>query len=205
MRIALLTLLLLGFGPLSSQRGWVEFQVEEGRQNFTPSESILPFRIQEDSLRIRMLFDPSAYWSLDDWEGDRDYFDWNKGIGFTAALSANNKNAVFVGWRPSTQKPFTIEVVAYVNDQNRSWNISEILYVRPIDTITLEVGLEKDSVNYTLSGGVRVIKGTLPWRRPWYRYYRRSGTWIGGANNSPGQYGGEATQRIIISGDFLRY
>lgn len=182
------------------EQGFTTYTIDSGKQNFKPRESLIPISARKNHINLQMVFDSSAYWSLADWGGDSDIYDYNKSVGMTAAFSENNRNAVFIGWRPNVNAPYTWDVVAYVNDGKKGWSLSDPITAFAGDVIELDLELRKTEIKYILSNGDKVRHGGLDWTRPWYKKYRWSGTWIGGSNNSPGPYGGESTQKMKIYG-----
>jgi hypothetical protein len=50
------------------------YRIEVGSWNFRPLENPLP-RIG-NKFTVEVVFDSNCYYSLDDWEEDRDWYDW---------------------------------------------------------------------------------------------------------------------------------
>lgn len=182
------------------QNDFIEYTIDSSKQNFSPRESIFPFSIKEGYVNFQMIFDSSVYWTLDDWEGDRDYFDYNKGVGFTAAFSRNNRNSCFIGWRPNYAIPYTFEVVVYTNNNDKSWQISDVIIFSSGELIEVDLYLGPKNISYALIGVEKTVAGLHQWNRPWYKKYRWSGTWIGGKDSNPPTFGGRATKFMLIYG-----
>lgn len=146
------------------------------------------------------MFDKSCWWSIDDWEGDRDYEDANKLKGLTHAFSLNNHTTAMLAWRPA-HKLHTMEVAAYTNDKNGDWMIG------PWKTIACG---DKGIASCKFDQGVAKYSIILPHHEvdfvthpfPQCAMMREVGTSIGGADNSPGPYGGKATQAMKLYCDF---
>lgn len=186
--------------------------VNEGNQNFKPLDPFIPFGAMLHYFKLDMHLYPSAYWSTDEWsytdvggdmQLDRDYFDWNKGPGITRATNANNKTSVMIGWRPSGVIQDAWEVCVYFNNPDGSFNQSKPLVLEYPGVAELHLHWEKNKIKYSLVTNSNVLNGgrvdgEYEMRRPRLGY-RWVGTWIGGANNSPGPYGGEAHKRMEMA------
>lgn len=134
---------------------------------------------------------------------DRDYFDWNKGPGITRATNANNKTSVMIGWRSSGVIQDAWEVCVYFNNPDGSFNQSKPLVLEYPGVAELHLHWEKNKIKYSLVTNSNVLNGgrvdgEYKMRRPRLGY-RWVGTWIGGANNSPGPYGGKAHKRMEMA------
>ncbi len=168
-----------------------DYVVEAGRQNFRPNESILP-RIAAKGMEVYAVFDSSSWWSIDDWNGDRDYYDWNKLKGLTAYWSTNNRQTAMFAWRPDSTA-YTIQVTAYTNDKKGGWTAGPPVRVRCGDLFTGIINWTSRKASYQY-GEESVIHDL---RRPYVT--RETGTWIGGGNNSEGPYGGQAHKEMKVS------
>lgn len=94
------------------------YNVKAGKHDFKPNSIPFPFLgAREYEFYIR--FDSSAWWSIEDedYPHGNDIYDWNKIGGLTNYLSANNKQSVLIGWRPSPEY-MVMEITAYVNDKS---------------------------------------------------------------------------------------
>ena len=101
-----------------------------------------------------------------------------------------------IAWHPGKLEN-TCEVTAYTNDKKGRWRVSG-------DPVTVYAGevfycngtLYDDAVLYEIEYFGNIREYTHAWKKPWLRLYREVGTSIGGANNSPGRFGGKASQRM---------
>lgn len=176
------------------------YTIHPGSKNFAPKESFWPFRASGFRLACRL--EPSCWWSAEDWEGDRDRADWNKLKGITWAFSANNKCSAMTAWRPGKLEN-VFEITAYTNDRRGGWTITgDPVEVYAGEVFYCDVTIFDDAVRYEVSYFGNVTEYVHPWHRPWLPYYRETGTWIGGEDNSPGPYGGKATQYMEMEIDF---
>ena len=181
---------------------FTKYTIYPGNKNFDPSEPIWPFRASGFSIACRLT--ESCWWSPEDWEGDRDRADWNKLKGITYAFSANNKCSAMIAWRPGKLEN-VFEITAYTNDRHGGWTVTGT----PVEVYAGEVfycsaRVYDDAVRYEISYYGNINEYTHPFRRPWLKLYRETGTWIGGENNEPGPYGGRATQNMVMWIDFQR-
>ena len=100
-----------------SEGGEKMYSVEIDKHDFLPNALPWPyFGAREYEFSIR--FDSSAWWSIEDqdYHYGNDIYDWNKIGGLTNYFTANNKQSVLVGWRPSPDW-MVMELAAYVNDK----------------------------------------------------------------------------------------
>lgn len=186
--------------PLSDKpeyNNFIEYKIKKGKQNFKPNENFWPIKLP-NNVTLSMAFDSSAYWSFNDWEQDKDYFDINKGVGYTHAFSKNNSQSFFIGWRPKKDCDQTFETFIYVNDNKTKWYISESLDVATNEVVVADLTLGTNTLEYCLKNNITELTGELPWEP--ITLAREAGTWIGGANNSEGPYGGKSTQNMIMYG-----
>lgn len=168
-----------------------EYTVEAGEQNFKPNESILPF-FAPKGFDVLAVFDSSAWYSLDDWEGDRDWYDWNKLSGLTNYLSQNNKQTAMFAWRPDSTA-YLIQVAAYTNDKRGGFTPGPVERVPCGKLFIGKVNWSSRIARYTY--GEHAVDHNVT--RPWIS--RHTGTWIGGANNAAGPYGGAAHKEMKLS------
>lgn len=169
------------------------YTIRPGQWNFNPLESWFPRRAR--GFMGSVIFDSSAWWSIDDWQGDRDIFDANKLKGLTCYFSANNYNSAMIAWRPGS-KDNVFEVFAYTNYPGSEWKTGPIVKVEAGQKLHFQARIDRKQVAYN----IEEKKITHPFRRCWF--YREVGTSIGGADNSPGPYGGKATQEMKIYVNF---
>lgn len=164
------------------------YKIEPGEQNFTPNENPMPR--SGNKWTVALEFNPNCYWPIDDWEGDLDYLDWNKGKGVTGYFSANNNNTAMIAWRPAKDSPGFIEIAAYTNDRSGGLEVTPLGKIFHGVNASVDIYTYSRSVHYVYMGKEVRHDFDGAW------LYRETGTWIGGANNSPGKYGGEATQTM---------
>lgn len=168
----------------------VEYTVQPGKQNFRPGESIFP-RFAPKGFQVAVVFDSSAWYGPDEWEGDQDWSDWNKLYGLTNYLTPNNRQTAMLAWRPD-ERSYVIQVTAYTNDKAGGWKTGPVELV-PVGKLFIgDVTWLSEIANYEY--GETAVDHKLP--RP--RVARETGTWIGGANNAPGPYGGRAHKEMKI-------
>lgn len=171
--------------------------VTVGRSLFRPRPSCRPFRARYVALQL--VLDTSAWWSLEEWEYDRDYHDWNKGPGLTAAFSRNNVNAVFIAWRPLKGRKGFFEICSYVNDDQGKWITSKPIVIGAREVAVMNVSLSRNYIHTDLKAAGQRVRSGGTWRRPWYNRYRWSGLSIGGKDNADGPwYGGRAHRSMRI-------
>jgi len=192
--------------PPTPRPDYTRHAVRVGRSLFWPRPSYWPLRAKE--IVVQLVLEESAWWGLEEWEYDRDYYDWNKGAGVTSALWWNNYNAAFIGWRPLDRQPGTFEVCSYINDHRGNWKAGEITTVKAHQAVLMKVLLIHRNQIFTelITDGVR-IQHSAPWRRPWYNLYRWSGLSIGGSDSTDSRhYGGRAhrTMRLWSKYDITR-
>lgn len=76
-----------------------EYTIQPGQQNFSPPDPLgLTTR---RGFRFRVAFHHSCYYSFQDWELDRDWFDVNKLTMLTLFYTPNNHLAYGAGFMPS--------------------------------------------------------------------------------------------------------
>mgnify|MGYP000913140173 CR=1 FL=1 len=78
--------------------GAITYKIEAGKQNFSPKEPVCP-QFGVDGFEIAVRFPASAWVGLEEWKGDKDWYDWNKLKGETGYFSPNNKSSVMIAWR----------------------------------------------------------------------------------------------------------
>ena len=165
------------------------YEIKKGQQNFSPKESWNPI-YRPKGFRLTAVLDESCYYSNEDWtlNFDRDWNDWNKLKGVTNYFTLNNHTSALIAWRPDEKKNH-FQFVAYTNFPKTNWIVGEPVIVEAGQEFSAEGILSRRRVNYTIQGQ----KTEHPFaRRLWFG--RETGTWIGGANNSEGPFGGEASQ-----------
>lgn len=197
-------LLIIAFAVLLSVNCFAQnlktYEIQPCQQNFNPLESPLPkFGTRFD---ITAILDSTCFYSYSDWKFDRDWFDWNKLKGVTAAFSANNRNTVMVGWRPSNIDNFMV-LTPYINTRKGKAKFedrSSGFVVECNKPFTVDIRIYSRQTQFTFKQGDIERKYTYRFKRPFPTIWREVGTWIGGENNDPyGQpFGGAATQYMKI-------
>ena len=101
-----------------------------------------------------------------------------------------------IAWRPADLKN-VFDVTAYTNDQRGGFVVTgEPVHVHAGEVCYASGSILKRYVDYTITYFGNTTPYRHDFRRPWFRVWREVGTSIGGADNSPGPYGGEATQHM---------
>jgi len=163
------------------------YTIKPGQWNFRPLESWRP-RFVVRGFSGWAKFDESAWF---DWEGDRDARDWNKLKGLTRYIGANNHHSAIIAWRPAEERG-VFEVAAYTNYPGARWIVGELVKAKAGEKVHFEAVIYKRKVQYKIQSSLT----GHDFRR--CTIMREIGTSIGGANNSPGEYGGKATQEMKI-------
>jgi hypothetical protein len=179
------------------------YKVKKGRSNFRPHENPLPV-CGAKGWEVIFEFVPGGWSSLSEWEGDRDRYDWQKLKGLTSFFSANNSNSTLAVFRPG-DAPGTWEVNAYTNYPGSDWSVDDKpLIIKDGEESKITCKYKDGKANYTLNTGDVAKAVSHQYKAP--KVSRRIGTYPGGANNSPGPYGGKAIkdQAILISFKILR-
>ena len=174
-----------------------KYTIQPGQSNFRPFDSWLP-RFNVRRFTVRALFRHSCYFSLTDWENDKDWHDWNKLKGITDFFSANNSRSCMVAWRPDKKNAW-FQVAAYMNYPGTDVQITPLGIVQADTEFSVEVRMNGDEAMFEYSDGLVRNTARLHYRRPWVS--REIGTWMGGANNEPGPYGGKATQYMELEAE----
>ena len=166
-----------------------QYNVKKGNHNFTPNESLWPV-YRPKGFKVTAVLDESCYYSKEDWtlDYDRDWHDWNKLKGITNFFTANNHTSALIAWRPD-EKENHFQVAAYTNYPKSKWIVGDPVIVEAGQSFSATVELSRRKVKYTIEGQVTEHSFV---RRIWMG--RRTGTWMGGANNAEGPFGGVASQ-----------
>lgn len=148
---------------------------------------------------IEFCFDQESKYdyTLDDGTFDQDWHDWNKLGGLTFNLWFRNKDAALGGWRYNPESEF-FEVCAYLNDKRGNYpDKSKIVRYSAGERGKIEITRKGREYVFTF---FRYEDKKAPWiplerqatlkvrKNFWFAY--RSELWFGGANNSPGPFGG---------------
>jgi len=170
----------------------MKYTIKKGKQNFKPLDNFLP-KFGKKRFEVTFVFDESCYYSLNDWGGDNDFYDLNKLKGVTNFFSANNKQSVMLAWRPVKDALNTFDIFAYVNQKNGDFSYSWLGHVM--------AGIEETFwLEWEKSKAIFGWKNETYWEEEIKRpcVMRGIGTWIGGENNSKGEFGGVASQDMSL-------
>ena len=186
---------------ITSIENATRYEIRAGQQNFQPKESIWP-QFSVDGFQLAVRFPAESWVGLGEWEDDGDWYDWNKLKGVTDYFSPNNRNSALIAWRWGVA-PNTFQLTAYTNQKDGSWTITG----KPVTIYAGEVAYcqaitNRKNVYYEIEYFGNTTEYNHKWKRPWLWVAREVGTWIGGENNSPGPYGGEAAKDMSIDIDF---
>lgn len=174
----------------------VHYSVKEGKQNYKPKERITPV-FGSDGFVLTGYIDSSSYYSQKDWaidsvEYDRDWHDLNKTKGLTRYITANNNTSVMIAWRPDTL-PYHFQVAAYTNYPKSKWQLGEPVTIQAGEIFIARCEIVDDKANYLIAGDGDQVVTSHDFRKR-IGMAREIGTWVGGANNEYGPYGGSASQ-----------
>jgi hypothetical protein len=178
----------------------VTYSIHPGQTNFRPLENPLPrFKVKGFTFSAKFL--PGGWCSKEEWEGDADWFDWQKLKGITKFGSANNKQTAFIAFRFGV-KPETYEITAYTNDSKAGWVVSkDIIIIETGEVIAGSCDFKDNQAVYDIkSEGGEFLKESHTLKN--FCIGREVGTFAGGANNSPGPFGGVAFKKMQIEIDF---
>lgn len=186
------------------------YTVKAGKTNFRPLENPFPVR-NPKGFEISFMFLPGGWCSKEDYTYtdengnevfDKDWNDWQKLKGFTHFFSSNTKRTAILAFRFGEQ-PETYEVCAYINDKKGRplYDNDNTLIVEANEQAsgTMQVINNVAVFNLATEGG-----GYYEEQHPFdlFKLCREVGTYAGGANNSPGPYGGQAAKDMSIRIDF---
>lgn len=174
------------------------FTIHPGQRNFQPHEFLRPFW-KPSGFELAFRFHLGGWCSLDDWEGDKDWYDWQKLAGLTHFLSANNRRTAMYAFRFG-EVPETYEVCPYINDKKGGFEWGNSIIVEADNPAQGFCDFKDGYAKFwAYQGQDQVLNYRHGFDRP--KLMRRVGTYAGGANNSPGPHGGRAlkTMRIDIS------
>lgn len=185
---------------------YTEYNIKAEQSNFTPVEPFLPGLGK--SFEFRVVFHHSCYFSWADWDFDKDWKDVNKLIMRTLAYTPNNHLSYGAGFMPANIEN-EILVTAYTNypgtdfqtARDKSLSIPTYESLQGATPFVGRVIRKRKSVQYYFEHGKRKLemvehKFKMPRFLPWVG--RWTGTYMGGANNAPGEYGGKASQNMKL-------
>lgn len=184
------------------------YTVKKGKTAFKPRACLLPALVT-GGFSFRAVLDSSCWFSAEDVGGDKDRGDWLKLTGITAAFSPNNRRSALIAFRP-TDVPDTFAITVYTNDKKGGWQIGgpgiKIATVKAgeefSDSVRFEQYLFTDAVEYYIRTKSSTFTATHDFKKPWHSLYREITPWWGGANNSPGDYGGAAPKNAKLKLQF---
>jgi len=180
------------------------FKIKKGQSNFRPFESPLPiFGAKGYEARIKMV--RGGWSSLEDWGGDKDWMDWQKGVGLTSFFSKNNQDSSFIAFSFGKEEE-TYNFAPYTNfPKEKIIFPKNKIVVSAGEWLDVKVTLEKSKLYYYLSTENDFIYEVHDFKKN-FGITRRVGTFAGGANNSEGEHGGVAFKdmEMLVSFNVLR-
>ncbi len=185
-----------------------QYSIKKGRTAFRPIAPLLPALVYT-GFEFTAVLDKSCWFSAEDVGGDKDRADWLKLTGITAAFSLNNRRSALIAFRP-TDVPDVFAITAYTNDRKGGRQIGgpgfKIATVKAGEQFSGRVRFEQypftDAVEYYIDTPDGTFTATHDFERPWHNLYREITPWWGGANNSPGNYGGAAPKNARLKLQF---
>lgn len=174
-----------------------KYTTKKGHHDWWPFEFPRMWFVKKKRITLTFTFDVDCIY---DWNGDQDQLDWNKIGGVSFNLFSNTKNSIIGGWRsnPITRK---IELTIY---RHVAGNILKgnddgevMMTVDPFDVIELTIWPQLNGRFFCaqLQHDDQVIM--IPVEYPEVKKIgRRIGMWFGGANNSPGEFGGVSSKSM---------
>lgn len=188
--------------------GFTTYTVKPGKANFRPLENPLPV-FNPKGFEIVFKFLPGGWCSKDDYSFiddnsksvlDKDRDDLQKIKGITHFFSANNKRTAMFAFSFGDQ-PETYKLFAYTNDKKGNFKWSRPIIVESNEVVagTCEFVDGKAVYNLATEGGL-YLNESHDFKS--FKIGREVGTYAGGANNSPGPFGGKAVKELSIDIDF---
>lgn len=176
------------------------YHIKQGQKHFRPCAPIWPVA-HPGGFRFEAVLHRSLWFSAEEVGGDRDRGDWLKLTGITAAFGRNNYRSALIAYRPADVEG-VFAVTAYTNDKHGKWETGaagiEITTVRAGEVFTgsvlFDMSLFTDTVEYYIHTQLGTYTAKHDFDTPLHRRYRQVGGAHGGANNSPGPYGGRAVK-----------
>lgn len=187
-----------------------KYKIKKGKKNFRPLEPWRP-HWNVRGFKFEIIFDESCWWDLEkDYQGDKDYFDWHKLCGVTAAFGRNNYRTAYIAFKPAQGQENTMLLTGYTNDKKGDWEYgNEAIKAIPVqcgvkaygDAYFMthsELGHQMVSYEINVQGENEQLICKHDFDFPWHGFFRQTGTSFGGANNSPGPYGDRAIQDMKL-------
>ena len=173
--------------------------LKKGKNNWRPWGIPWPlFLPMMKGIKYTVRFDKSCWYN---WLPDTDHYDINKGGGFTEMFSLNNANSYLWGWNSDETEQGVFNIYAYYNAPDTSFKFEKIGKVKAGEDFDVQV----------LTSGKIVIltqeaEAFHQFEEPGFKVARMITEWFGGANNSPGPYGGSASQdmEMVIKKSIIR-
>lgn len=173
------------------------YTVKPGKKNFRPIENPLPV-FGAKGFEVYATFDRGGWCSIEDWNGDLDWYDWQKLKGLTRFFSPNNKQSAMFAFR-FDKEPEHYQVAAYTNDEDGRFVASNYVTIEAQhDSIAAKCVFDSEGyAHYTAStqGGEYI---NAKHRLKPFKLSRRIGTYAGGYDNAPGEFGGRAVKEMSI-------
>lgn len=180
-----------------------KFRIKPGQTDFRPREIpwIWPAGMCAFQLDFSLLEN-----CLYDWGSDRDSDDWNKLGGVSFNIRNNKINSIMAAWRPNIDAgEFDITIYRHVNGKvfKGDGTANEtLLSLKPrghgrLLIVPFDRGKSCMVSIESVKDGIRPNPISVQFgKRFWVA--KRLGTWFGGANNSPGEFGGVASQYMEL-------
>lgn len=165
----------------------MKYTIKAGQKDWSPMEIPWPYFPKRGSQWMFDIEFTESCWY--DWRPDMDQHDINKIGGVTNMFSLNNVDSALLGWRPSLMARNLFEIFPYFNVG------SSIVVGDP--TIVGAGAITRAVITYLGRKEFSIqIEDMEPENHKLERFWvgRRVGMNMGGANNSPGPYGGVASQ-----------
>ena len=175
----------------------MRFKIKKGQKLFRPLIRIPKTTKNLTGFELSFKIERGAWASLEEWKGDKDWYDWMKLGGFTSFFSKNNSDSCLIGFRYG-QEPETYEVTGYTNYPNTKFLFgvkpNEIAAVEAGKWYSVRVKIKGGKAMYTLPNGAKVefpfkVRGLM----------RSVAPYPGGSNNSEGEFGGIAFKNIKLN------
>lgn len=184
------------------------YTVQKGKANFKPKESIWP-KFGVSGFEVTGWFVPGGWASKEDYSYvnpkgdlvlDNDRQDWQKLKGLTYWLSRNNRRSLMFAFTYG-DNPETYTVTAYTNDKKGGWYASGQHTLKSGEIFTGRCVMKGNYATYQfwVDGELRF---TTKHDFKTMKSVREMGTFAGGANNSPGPFGGVAAKDMEIQLSF---
>lgn len=173
-----------------------EYTIKAGDKNYQPLESWWPI-LSPKGFDVEFEIRPGGWASLEDWGGDRDWFDKMKLKGLTSYFGPNNSRSAMIAFAYG-EEPETWVISGYTNypgsDIQRQ---GESVIIRSGTRCKAKARLYRNKVIYWIEYEGRTIEIHHSFVRR-LRIAREVGTYPGGSNNADGPHGGRAFKDMSI-------